>query len=315
MNKSFLRLVVAGMAALFAHQICLAGDLDVGVMWIGKSDMPKSIMKGMTTVLKEKAPDINVEFKIELADAAAVNAFYEEWQTKKKAIVALRSNGADYIKKNPAKIPVFIGGCNHPTQLGLVKNLAAPEGNITGVTYYVSGEKKVAAFKKALPKLKKLGFLAEKGFPATAIDSAETKAACEKLGIEYSESLCTDATELLKAAKEMSGKVDMIVLGASAMTADNAFKLASLVGNIPMASYNPSAIKGTGAVFGLVGDDEKLGRMLGESIIALVKDGKKISEIPVKMDEEPQFLINETMATKLGLEIPEEVSKQAKKVK
>lgn len=315
MNKWFVRLVVVGLVSLFAHQVCLAGDLDVGVMWIGKSDMPKAIMKGMTTVLKEKAPDINMEFKIELANDAAAAPVYNDWQTQKKAIVFLRSNGADYVKKNPSKIPVLIGGCNHPTQLGLIKNLDAPEGNITGTTYYVSGEKKVAAFKKAYPKLKKLGLLAEKGFPATTVDVAETKAACEKLGLEYSETLCADATELLKAAKEMSTKVDMIVLGTSAMAADNAFKLSSLVGNIPMASYNPSAIKGTGAVFGLVADDEKLGRLLGESVIALVKNGKKISEIPVKMDNQPQFLINETMAKKLGLEIPEEVSKQAKMVK
>ena len=55
---------------------------------------------------------------------------------------------------------------------------------------------------------------------------------------------------------------------------------------------------------GFVADDEKLGNMLAESLVEVLKNGRSIKDVPVKVDLDPKFYVNAKTAEKLGLEIP-----------
>ena len=48
----------------------------------------------------------------------------------------------------------------------------------------------------------------------------------------------------------------------------------------------------------------KMGRILAKSIIDVLVNGKSVSEVPVKMDEEPKLYLNMETAKKLEIEIP-----------
>jgi putative ABC transport system substrate-binding protein len=218
-------------------------------------------------------------------------------------MVLLRSNAAKWLAKNPPTIPTFIGGCNHPSQLGAVKNLQAPEGNITGVTYYLPVASQFEVFKAIIPDLKSVLLLLEKGHPSSLIDQEGTKAVCKKLGIRYNEKFSESSAETLATVNRYRGKVSAIVLGNQALIFDDAKNIVNAAGDTPVLSYSSKPVK-VGALGGFVADDTKLGHMLAYSLADVLAKGKTIKTVPVKVDPAPKFYVNANTAQRLQIEIP-----------
>ncbi len=284
----------------------LADNIKLGVAWVGKSAMTLRVIKGMSQALKELAPDIQVEYQKELGDKTALAKVVKRFQTGKNGMAVLRSSGATFLGKHPPTIPAFIGGCNHPVQLGAIRNMDAPEGNITGVTYALSYSVKFETFAKVIPGIKSLLLLHEEGHPSTAIDREGTQAVCKQLHIKYKESVCKTKEDSLAAVQAAKDSIDVIIIGSNALNFDNAAAIVAAAGMTPVLSYTKRPVK-DGVLCGLAADDVKLGYMLGETIVDVLIKGKAIKAVPVKTDPDPQFYINTTTAQKLGIEISYEV--------
>jgi putative ABC transport system substrate-binding protein len=69
-----------------------------------------------------------------------------------------------------------------------------------------------------------------------------------------------------------------------------------------------------GALCGLVADDVKLGGMLAESVVNVLLKKASIHQTPVKVDSQPQLLINTDTAERIGLAIPFEILESAKRI-
>ncbi len=307
------RLLSAAMAAILLGGMlsasASAADKSVGILWFGKSGLAKQVMTGFIKQMGEKAPDIKLEFKPDLPNPEAAEPIYAEWQKSKNVIVFLRSNGATYMKKNPPQVPGLVGACNNPQELGVVEKLEAPEGNITGVSYYIPIANQLAVYKQIFPNLKTIGLLLEKGHPSTPIESTGTQAACPALGLTYMEAVCADKTELLQKTKELADKCDLLIIGTQSLILDNC------KGEKPVVSYSDKPIEQHAALCGLAADNSKLGQMLADSAIALLNDGKKVSEVPVKFDPEPQFLVCPALVERYKVELPEALKAKAVFVK
>jgi len=302
------------MSSIFATNL---NAKEVGLLWFGKSGMATRVMTGFNKELKAKAPDIKVEYKINQKDEASALPVYQKFSETKDAIVFLRSSGAKTAAKTPSKVPVFIGAANNPQVLGVIKNMDAPEGYITGVTYYLPAKKQLDIFKQVFPTMKSVGIIVQGSHPSAPIDTAETKGACDALGFTYQEVKCETKTDALKAAKQLSGKVDLIILGNQAVIMDSAKQILGVAsaGKTPVVSYSEKPITSGGSICGLTPDDEKLGRMLAQSLIDVLKNGKKVSEVAVKTDPEPKFLVSKKLVKKYGITIPEELKAKATFVK
>jgi putative tryptophan/tyrosine transport system substrate-binding protein len=301
MKKSLL--VSCCVSILMLSGITAAGATEIGVAWAGKSGMTNRVTAGFDKGMKELAPDIKIEYKKELGSVDELAEVAGKWGKEKNGMVLLRSTAAKWLGQNPPAIPTFIGGCNNPMQLGAVKNLEAPEGNITGVTYSLPIDTQFEIFQAIIPDLKSLLLLLEKGHPSCPIEQAETKAVCEKLGIAYHERSCATWEEAVKAVDEFKGKVSVIIIGNQGMNIDNAENIVKAAGNTPVLSYSAKPVK-VGALGGFVADDGKLGYMLAESVVAVLKNGKSVKEVAVKVDPEPKFYINTKTAEALKLDIP-----------
>ncbi len=142
MKKTMTMVLVLFTATLLFGQASDCAAQDIGVAWVGKSGMANRVLAGFEETIKKAGSDIKIEYKKELAGLDDLKATVEAWQKDKKGMVILRSNGAKWLGKNPPQVPTFIGGCNHPVQLGAVKSLDSPEGNITGVTYFIPYSKR-----------------------------------------------------------------------------------------------------------------------------------------------------------------------------
>ncbi len=311
-NKLSLCVIIS--IVLFCDTSFAEEKKKVGVMWIGKSGMAKRVITGFDQGIKDKLDKLDVEYIFEIKSKDVALPIYQRYQKEKDAVIFLRSNGLKFMIEHPPEKPTFCGGCTNPKALGAIKNLDNPEGNLTGVTYFLPATKQMDVFKNIFPKLKSVGLLNEKGHPSSSIDQMGTENACKTYGIELHIVEAVDKKEIVLGMSNLVDKVDIFIIGNQAMIIDNAKTIGVVAKNIPVCSYAEKPIKKNQALCGLTPDDVKLGRMLAESLISVLLEGKKISDVPVKTDTNPLFMVSIPIMNKMRLKIPDNIMQDAKKI-
>ncbi len=301
-------LIAVGIIFSGYHQ---AGAIDIGLAWAGKSGMAERVAQGFDQGIAELAPDIKVEYKKELGSIELLGEQVKSWSATKKGLVLLRSNAAEWLGDNPTSIPTFIGACNHPAQLGAVDDMKAPKGNITGVTYFIPAKTQFDIYAAIIPDLKSVFLLVESGHPGSEVDRAETRDVCKDLDIEYNEAVCDSVYDAIAAVKENDGKVSAFIFGNQALLLDNAKAVIDAASKTPFISYASRPVE-AGALGGFAANDIKLGYMLAQSVIDVLKKEKSIEDVPVKTDPKPTFFVNVATAQKLGVEIPFDILESAR---
>lgn len=308
MKRTLLIVVVAaaGYLSFPAPEVVRAAPDSVAVLWEGRSIMADSVLKGFTQRMAEIAPNVAINVYPELNSLKECEDTFRRAEATTKGIVFLRSSGADFLAKTHPKVPCFIGACNNPEEMGVIKNLEAPEGNVTGVTYFIPYQKKVDLLTKLFPNAKSVALLVEAGHPSGPIEQKGTREECAKRGIAYHEVVASNVEQLTKGAKALVGKVDLFIITNTRLVMDNVTSLLFIANpaKIPVFSYAQHAVS-RGAAAGLAADDKKLGSMLADSVVDVVVRGLPVSRVPVKMDGSPLVLVNASVMKSLGLAIPE----------
>jgi putative ABC transport system substrate-binding protein len=282
----------------------VAAEKKIALMWYGKASMPRRVMLGFRARLGEIAPNVHVTTKMNVPTRQEAEKLFSQYESEMDGIVFLRSNGAKFLAQADPKIPCFIGACNNPKLLGVIENLREPEGNITGVTYFVPYNKRFKVLMSLFPNIKKVGLVAERGHPGAIADQEGTRSECRIRGLEYHEALAGNVDELRKATEELAKKVDVIVMASNKLILDNTSTLTSATKETrtPLFAYSEAPVK-RGAVAGLFARDEYLGARLAEIVTAVLVKGKPISSVPVQTDPEPGLAINASTVAYLGLEL------------
>ena len=287
----------------------------IGVLWTKKSGMSERVLAGAQSRLKQIAPGMDIEVVKELPNDEEAKVIFDKWQTEKDGIVFLRSDGGKFLAANPSKVPAFIGACNNPEKLGLMKDMKHPSGNVTGVTYYLPAEFKMNLFKKVLPNMKTVALLVEKGHPSSPIEQAEVQSFCKKNGIVYKDAVCKDKEDLKAQVEKLKGSVDAFILGNQKLLIDSSDIVLKTSPSVPIVSLTEKPVEKKLALIGMAADDTKLGLKLADSIAAVIVDGKPVSEVPVVMDEQPRVIVCVALMKQWGVKLPMEIVKIAKLIK
>lgn len=304
--KGTLLCIVMGLTGLSAAQ-----GKEIAVIWDTKSAMVTNVVIGFLPAMRRVAPDIRVTLYRELKNFDEAKRVFHESERTADGIVFLRSAGAKYLATVQPKVPCFVGATNNPKELGTIKNLNAPEGMVTGVTYFIPYEKRFDIILSMFPKTKSVALLVEKGHPSGPIEQAGTRKECERRGLIYREVVASNLSGLLEGTRNL-GKVDLIIIANNRLVMDNVASLL-LISNAtktPMFSFADKPVKG-GAAAGIAADDFKLGAMLADSVADVLVKGKPISQVPVKMDPQPKISINEAMMRGLDLTFPDAILRNA----
>lgn len=299
MKKHGISTVLLGLALSTT-----AAATDVGVAWVGKSGMAARVLAGVEERLAEIAPDIKLDIRPELASVDDLHKTVTEFKsTGKSAQIVLRSNGTAYLGENPPSIPTFIGGNNHPVELGAVSSMEAPDGFVTGVTYHIPLTPTLESFMTLFPYMDSVLLISQKNYSSSAIDWRGTEEACKTLELSCAQALVGSKEELVKAVNDNKGKYSAIVMGNQSLVFDNAALIIEASPDTPLFSYAENGVL-KGAAGGVIADDHKLGRMLAESLVDVIINGKEISEVPIKRDPEPVLMINMAAIDRYGLAVP-----------
>ena len=135
-----------------------------GILMIGSSDIPS--MKGLRDGLKElgyvegKNLLLDIPAKETIDELRPIAKAYIEKQFD--VIVAMGATAPLIARELTREIPIVFVGSSDPIASGLVKSVARPEANVTGVASATDVElqgKRLELFKEAVPTLRRVAVL------------------------------------------------------------------------------------------------------------------------------------------------------------
>jgi putative ABC transport system substrate-binding protein len=213
-------------------------------------------------------------------------------------------------------IPIIFFNVGDPTEGGILKNIARPEGNATGATslYHSIAGKWLELLKEAAPRTSRValifvpGIVGEVYFPV--IDAAAVA-----LGIKVVRTPYRNATELERAIDAFAAEPNggLVVVPPPPRGANRELiKRLALKHRLP--GIAASKYDATEMVMMSYGGDSvepsRIAAIYGDRILR----GARISELPVQFPSKFELVINLRTAKAIGLEIPETLTARADEV-
>lgn len=216
-------------------------------------------------------------------------------------IVAIATPSAQAAAGATTDIPILFSAVTDPVAAGLVADLAAPGGNITGTSDAISVQSIFELAARLTPDAKKFGFIYNAGEVNSVSVIGDAKEYCDSKGITYVEGTVTNSSEVQQAALQLLSECDAIFapIDNTVATAMPTLSELAIAQKKPVYVAADSMVADGGlATVGINYTN------LGKETAAMAKeilDGKKPAELPVRTLNEFAEVINEETLTALGL--------------
>jgi putative ABC transport system substrate-binding protein len=278
----------------------------IGFLRVGAP--PPTFIGGFRNGLREHGLIEGQHFIIEYGiaqNAAQVRAVAAELVTRKIDLLIASGTPSVFPARDAAgQIPVVFVATFDPVATGLVKSLAKPGGNITGMTS-ISGDliaKRLQLIKELLPGASKVAVLVREASPTAAQYVQESQKAAERLGIAVQILKERDPKDLDQIFAAAAGSGALIVADDAEFTADRV-RIAELAlkNRIPTVSgfremVDAGGLLAYGASFG------DLYRRAASHVHKILQ-GTRPADLPIEQPATFEFILNMRTAKVLGLTV------------
>ena len=172
-----------------------------------------AIEAGLEAKGAEYGVKVNVDYQNAQGDTSTINTICQQFVGNKvDAIVAIATPAAQGAATAVAgtDIPVIFSAVTDPAAAGLVENLEAPEGNITGTSDAIPVEKIFELAAELTPDAESFGLIYNTGEVNSVSVIDETKAYLDAQGISYTEASVASTGDVQTAAQTLLSKCDAI---------------------------------------------------------------------------------------------------------
>jgi len=220
-------------------------------------------------------------------------------------------------KSATGAIPVVMAASGDPVGSGIVKSLASPGGNVTGLSSGIteSYPKRVQLLGELLPGLKRIAAILNMGNPVIPPQWRIVEASARSLGIE-AQLLDVRRPEDLRGAFAAAAKqrAEALVVGLDGVTQANLQPIAELAAKHRLPSIYPA--KDYANVGGLMtyGSSDFHMYHRAATFVGKILKGGKPGDLPVEQPTKWEFVINLKTAKALGLTIPQSLLQRADEV-
>jgi len=214
--------------------------------------------------------------------------------------------GTGAAKRATSTVPIVMASAGDAVATGLVANLARPEANVTGSTFFAPevGAKRLDLLKEAMPGLKRVAYLSVLGNPITPQINAMIESAARALDIQVVWFTVRDRNELgaaVSAAAKQSAEAIMVPEYSLFRASAAALADAAASERLPAIGFREFA--DAGGLIGYGPDDRALYRRAAAFVDKLLK-GAKPGELPVERASTFELIVNRAVAKKLGTVLP-----------
>jgi putative tryptophan/tyrosine transport system substrate-binding protein len=253
---------------------------------------------GQNIILEHRFPNEMPErFKSMAAELVSLNV---------DVLVSSGNNAAPYAKKATATIPIVAMFITDPVGTGLVKSLARPEGNVTGLSIFTSEliGKRLQFLKEAIPGLSRVAQLVNPLAGISRFYTELTLTAAAQLGLEVERFEARSRDELAPAFEAMArAGMQAVLTNADGLS----YAQREPIGQLALKTRLPAAVwsretlvPGTFLSYGT--DSMVVCRRAAVYVDKILK-GAKPSELPVEQPTKFEFLINLKTAKALDITV------------
>src|SRR5258706_6815240 len=205
-----------------------------------------------------------------------------------------------------SSIPIVFVAVGDPVANGLVKSLARPGGNVTGLsnlTRDLAG-KRVEILREAIPGLRRLAILANVANVAVVLEMRDAQAAARTVGYEVITMEIRQAEDIAPAFETLADRADAIyiVIDALVVTSRASINALALNARLPTMHGNRESIA-AGGLISYGPNFPELFRRAADYIDKILR-GAKPAHIPVEQPAKFDLIINLKTAKALGLTVP-----------
>ncbi len=287
-----------------------AKQVTVGLIQLMEHPSLDEIRAAITARLEEKSAEsgvsIQVNYQNAQGDTSTINTICQQFVAGKVdvivAIATPAAQGAAAAAENSG-IPVVFSAVTDPVAAGLVENLEAPEGNITGTSDAIPVEKIFALAKELTPEAQSFGLIYNTSEDNSLSVIAQVKGYLEGAGLSYTEGAVTTSADVQTSARNLLGKCDALfvpidntVASAMAVLADEAIQAKKPVYVAADSLVADGGLAAVGVNY------TNLGSQTADMVLKIVT-GTPVSQVPVEVLRDNNLVINGDTARAIGVDI------------
>ena len=235
---------------------------------------------------------------------------------KVSMIIAMGTPSAQSACKSTKTIPVVFGVITDPVASGIAASELLPGGNKTGTSDRWPYEKQIDLIKQICPSAKKVGIVLNPGEANSEASMKYIRPLLKEKGLEPIEVPVANSSEVMAAAKSLVGRSDVMLIPGdnTVISAISAIVKVANENDIPLfAGSEASVEKGAVATYG--NNYYEIGVTTGSIAAKILKERiKDVGSIPVTVSTDADLIINLKAAKEQGVEIPESLLQQAKRI-
>lgn len=237
---------------------------------------------------------------------------------EKVSVIVGNSLAIDAVQAQSRDIPLVFVLAEDPIAAGMVDNLAAPSGNITGVTFFGGGQlaaKRAELLLEVVPQAKLVAVLLDRSYSGSAAAREGVEEVAGPRGVEIFAVEIEKPEELDSALQGiLEAKADALFIGGSPMqTSQRKTIIAFAAKHRLPAVYDQKDYVGDGGLMSYGANFANAYRQAGAYAARIVK-GAKTSELPVQRPATYELVFNTLTANALGIEVPQAVLLRADEV-
>jgi ABC-type uncharacterized transport system substrate-binding protein len=282
----------------------------IGLFHVGLDHVPPSfdgLRDGLKALGYEEGKNLKLDFR-NLPDEAAARIVASEFaRTRPDLVVAFENQTIRAAHGRIKDIPVVFLHVTDPVAAGIVKSLAHPGGNMTGLVALGNAPlKEVELFKEVVPSLQRLLVLADPDDPGVPQFRREVQQAASALKITTIERDVRTQKDLEHVFASVSRtNTDGIFIASLNLRTKFHSLILSLAAprQIPVAGHRKEWVE-AGALFCYAESIREVGRIAAGRYVDKILKGVKPADLPIEAYERPELVINLKVAKALGLTIP-----------
>jgi putative ABC transport system substrate-binding protein len=276
----------------------------------GSAALAAEFRKGLRQAGFADGTDVVVEYHWLDGHYEELSAIINDAVRRTVAVIATPGNspGAVAAKAATETIPIVFGVAEDPVALGLVKSLARPHTNATGINFFASeiDGKRLGLMHELLPKAARFAVLVN---PANAATTEATSKALREvtpgLGLELLFFSASTPAEIDAAFAAIAGaRADALFVAPDAFFTSRRTQFAALAtrDRLPTSTFS-SEMAAAGLLISYGTNLADMFRQVGVYSGTILK-GAKPAELPVLQSTKFEFIINLKTARLLGLDVP-----------
>jgi putative tryptophan/tyrosine transport system substrate-binding protein len=266
--------------------------------------------KGLSETGYFEGGNVTVEYYWMQGKYERVPELVEDFVRRGVALIASPgfAPGALAAKAATATIPIVFGVGDDPVKLGLVTSLARPDGNVTGINFFVHEivSKRLALLHEMVPKAARVAVLVNPdNATATEATLKEAREAAPSLGMQILRFDTSTPGEIEAAFAAMSREnAEALMVAGDSFLFSRRGQLATLAARdrLPMNAF-VREFADAGGLMSYGTNVAEMYRQVGIYAGSVLK-GAKPADLPVMQSTKFELVINLQTARALGLEVP-----------